>query len=110
MDLDIRGSLKMLNFFLQRKNEYRSFTICGGASLFLQGIVKRTTRDVDVVGEELDDLLKEAAISVAENMGLKPGWLNTEPKALALDMKEGWEQRIFLVFEDTHLKIYSICH
>ena len=83
MDLDIRGSLKLLNFFLQRKNEFRSFTICGGASLFLQGIVNRTTRDVDIVG-------------------------NAEPKALSLDMKPGWEQRVFLIFEDTHLKVYSI--
>ncbi len=108
MDLDIRGSLKLLNFFLQRKNEFRSFTICGGASLFLQGIVNRTTRDVDIVGEELDDLLKEAAVSVAGDLGLKSEWLNAEPKALSLDMKPGWEQRVFLIFEDTHLKVYSI--
>lgn len=108
MDLDINGALELLNFYLKKSNQQRSFTICGGASLFLQGITTRTTRDIDIVGEEIDQSLSEAALLVAKDLGLKPKWLNTEPKALAHDMKEGWEDRIFLIHENSHLKIFSI--
>lgn len=108
MDLDIKSALELLNFYLKRKNEQRSFTICGGASLYLQGINTRTTRDIDVVGDEIDEALSEAALLVARDLGLKPNWLNSEPKSLTRDMKSGWENRIFLIHEDTQLKIYSI--
>lgn len=108
MDLDIKGALRLLSYYLRKKNEKRSFTICGGASLYLQGIVNRTTRDIDIVGAEIDDILKEAALLVANDMGLKPKWLNSEPKSLALDMKSGWENRIFSIYEESNLKVYSI--
>jgi hypothetical protein len=108
MDLDIKGALELLNFYLETKNEKRAFTICGGASLYLQGITTRTTRDIDMVGEEMDQILTEAALLVAKDLGLKPQWLNTEPKSLARDLKPGWEERIFLIHEDSHLKVFSI--
>jgi hypothetical protein len=108
MDLDIKNALNLLNFYLKMKNQTRAFTICGGASLFLQGITTRTTRDIDVVGAEIDSSLQEAAVLVAKDLGLKPLWLNSEPKALARDMKPGWEERIFLIYEESHLKVFSI--
>jgi hypothetical protein len=108
MDLNIKEALELLNFYLKKKNETRSFTICGGASLYLQGITTRTTRDIDIVGEEIDQILQEAALLVAKDLGLKPLWLNTEPKSLGRDMKPGWKERIFLIHEDSHLKVFSI--
>lgn len=108
MDLDIKGALNLLNFYLKKKDQTRAFTICGGASLFLQGITTRTTRDIDIVGEEIDEVLSEAALLVAKDLGLKPKWLNAEPKSLARDMKPDWEERIFLIHQDSHLKIFSI--
>jgi hypothetical protein len=108
MELDIKTALNLLNFYLNKTSNSRSFTICGGASLFLQGIITRTTRDIDIVGEEIDSVLSEAAILVAKDLGLKPKWLNTEPKSLARDMRSGWEGRIFLIYQDTNLQIFSI--
>lgn len=108
MDLDIKKALNLLNFYLVKVSQSRSFTICGGASLYLQGIISRTTRDVDIVGEEIDTVLSEAALLVAKDLGLKPKWLNSEPKSLARDMRLGWEDRIFLVYSDTNLQIFSI--
>lgn len=108
MDLNIKGALELLNFYLQKKNQTRAFTICGGASLYLQGITTRTTRDIDMVGEDMDQILTEAALLVAKDLGLKPKWLNTEPKSLARDMKPGWKDRVFLIHEDSHLKVFSI--
>lgn len=108
MELDIKSALNLLNFYLNKTGDSKSFTICGGASLFLQGIVSRTTRDVDIVGEELDAVLSEAALLVAKDLGLKPKWLNAEPKSLARDMRPGWEDRIFLIHSNTNLQIFSI--
>jgi hypothetical protein len=89
MDLDIRKTLDLLNFFLREKGLSRTFIICGGASLILQGIIGRGTKDIDVVGPEIDEALREAAVYVAEQLGLNPYWLNTEPKGLAKDMAPG---------------------
>lgn len=108
MNLDIKQALKLLNFYLKKKDQTRAFTICGGASLFLQGITTRTTRDIDIVGAEIDAVLTEAALLVAKDLGLKPEWLNSEPKALARDMKPDWENRIFPIHSDSNLKIFSI--
>lgn len=108
MNLDIKQALMLLNFHLKKKDQTRAFTICGGASLYLQGIVTRTTRDIDIVGAEIDSVLTEAALLVAKDLGLRPDWLNSEPKGLARDMRQGWEERIFLLHSDTHLKVYSI--
>lgn len=108
MDLNIKGALKLLNFYLKKKNQTRAFTICGGASLYLQGVITRTTRDIDVVGAEIDAVLTEAALLVAKDMGLRSEWLNSEPKSLARDMKPGWENRVFLIYEEPHLRIFSI--
>lgn len=108
MDLNIKKTLDLLNSYLEQKGLSRTFIICGGASLILQGIVTRGTKDIDVVGPELDDRLKEAAVYVADQLGLNPHWLNTEPRGLAKDMTPGWEKRIFEVYRSTCLIVHSI--
>jgi hypothetical protein len=108
VDLDIKKTLDLLNYFLERKGLSRTFIICGGASLILQGVITRGTKDVDVVGPEIDEALKEAAVYVADQLGLSPHWLNAEPKGLAKDMTPGWQARIFEVYRSTGLVVHSI--
>lgn len=45
---------------------------------------------------------------VANDLGLNPKWLNSDPKGLAKDMRKGWESRVFLVYSETNLQIFSI--
>ncbi len=108
MDLNIKQTLKLLSSYLEKKGLSRTFIICGGASLILQGIITRGTKDIDIVGPEIDEVLKEAAVYVADQLGLNPNWLNTEPKGLAKDMTPGWEKRIFEVYKSACLIVHSI--
>ena len=108
MDLNIKQTLDYLNLYLHKKGLHRTFIICGGASLILQGITTRGTQDIDVVGPEIDVALKEASVYVADQLGLNPQWLNADPRGLAQDMAPGWEKRIFEVYKSTGLIIYSI--
>lgn len=68
-EINIVPTLDLLNSFLKKRNEVRSFIICGGASLILQKIAKRTTQDIDVVAPEIDKVLKNASEDVAKVLG-----------------------------------------
>ena len=63
--------------------------ICGGAALTIEGVVNRTTRDVDVVAlldenevlnaRPLPPAILSAALQVALALGLNGDWLNDGP-------------------------------
>jgi hypothetical protein len=107
-NMDIKTSLELLDFYLSKKSLHRSFIICGGASLLLQGIIFRTTRDVDVVAPPIDESLAAAALSVAYDLNLDAHWLNSGPGSIVQDLKEGWEKRVFEVFHGRNLIVFSI--
>jgi hypothetical protein len=106
--MDIRQALILLNLYLKRLEKTSSFIICGGASLILQGIISRATRDVDVVAPPIDAALREAAVHVANDLKLDAHWLNDGPSSLVRDLAPGWEKRVEEVFRDTNLVVYSI--
>ncbi len=106
--MNIADTLTLLNFYLKKKNHKRSFIICGGASLILQGIISRTTKDIDIVAPPIDKILEEAAISVANDLGLDTHWLNSDPETISRDLQKGWEERVFEVFKDSNLVVYSL--
>jgi hypothetical protein len=73
--------------------------VCGGAALNVLGFVRRTTKDVDIIGfiernennipslkkaDKLIPALAEAAKKVGRDFNLPENWLNTGP-ASALD-------------------------
>lgn len=63
--------------------------VCGGSALIATGLVRRTTRDVDVVAmlknmepsdpEPLPVVLEQAARKVSTTLGLPVDWLNCGP-------------------------------
>ena len=106
--MDITGALTLLNIFLKKKSLQRSFIICGGSSLILQGVISRQTKDIDVLAPPIDEALKEAAVFVAEQLQLDKGWLNTGPDSLIRDLPADWKERVVEVFKASHLVVYSI--
>ncbi len=90
---------KRLNEALQALGETLAFrghratvAVIGGSGLLLLGAVRRATHDVDVValveGERLDcaeplpTALREAALDVADALGLNANWFNPGPTTL----------------------------
>ena len=66
--------------------------VCGGTALLATGLIKRVTRDVDIVAladeagnlidpAPLPPFLVKAAREVAENLGLPDDWLNNGPSS-----------------------------
>jgi len=109
MHIDIKKSLNLLNYYLSQKGQRRNFVICGGAALVLQGVEGRGTVDVDIVGPEMDQVLKDAADSVAHDLGFDSDWLNDDVrKIFAKDLPKNWEARAFEIYLESHLVIKSL--
>lgn len=84
--------------------------VCGGSALIALGLIKRTTRGVDVLAlidsngnlaspEPLPNYLLNAAKEVSRDLGLAPDWLNNGPSRDAgglfqLGLPEGIEGRL----------------
>ncbi len=110
--------------------------VCGGSALIALGLVKRTTRDVDVLAlmdsngnlvspEPLPSYLLNAAKEVARDLGLASDWLNNGPSRDAgglfqLGLPEGiagrlharsYGNRLTVHFigrsDQIHLKLYA---
>lgn len=72
-----------------------SIVICGGSALNVMGLVTRTTKDIDILGQLVDDeviepnfpeVFWEAAETIAKEFDLDEKWINDEP---ALMVKTG---------------------
>lgn len=108
-NLEICETLDLLNFYLQKEDELRTFTICGGASIVLRGIRGRGTGDIDIIAPKIDRTLKEASLKVANDLELGEDWLNDKPrKFYAKDLPIGWENRKIEVYTASHLTVHSV--
>lgn len=94
----VEEALRLVGELLAAEGHEYAVTILGGAALNLLGIVERTTTDVDILAFATPQLdaapdrrtireppqpmpapLARAAATVARDLGLDEGWLNTGP-------------------------------
>lgn len=86
--LPLEEALSALGELLAAEGERARLIAVGGAALRLQGLVDRTTTDVDVIArpdgegvqhpEPLPSAVVRAALTVARDLDLPADWLNTE--------------------------------
>jgi hypothetical protein len=99
------GALSALNDQLAVADTRAHLVVIGGSGLIAIDAVSRTTRDVDVVAleeggvlisaEPLPPLLREAAATVARDLGLEPNWLNPGPTGLLIHgLPAGFVERL----------------
>lgn len=113
-----------------------NLVVCGGTALLAAGLVKRTTRDVDIVAladdngvlvdpAPLPEILVRAADEVADDLGLPRDWLNNGPSSgegglFRMGLPEGFVQRLSWTtvgellsvafisrFDQIHFKLYA---
>lgn len=106
--MKIVDAIKLLDLRLSEKKMERSLIICGGASLNLQGISARFTKDVDVLTPKIDDELKKISIEISHAEDLSEGWLNNGPRDLIRDLEANWREEVVKVFDGQALTVYSI--
>ncbi len=99
-------ALSALGDVLAYRGEAYEIILVGGGDLVLRGIVARSTKDADIVGQRLrngrivplrrlPDALAKAVSEVAEAHDLALDWLNVGPESLLdLGLPAGFEDRL----------------
>jgi len=96
---DIVDALHALNNTLSERSVKGEICIYGGAAMCLVYNARPSTKDVDAVFEPAD-VIRKAALEVAQSRGLPEDWLNDAVKGFL----EKHSKRILMSF--SHLKIY----
>jgi Nucleotidyltransferase of unknown function (DUF6036) len=94
--------------------------VCGGSALILTGLVKRTTRDVDVVAlltstgslvsaKRLPDGLIAEVRQIARDLDLDEKWLNSGPADIfTMGLPQGFAERLTTRSFGSHLQVSFI--
>jgi len=95
MDLDaalLQEALTTLGAVLESRGHHFEVVAIGGGSLLLLGLIRRPTKDIDIVAlidargmidaEPLPQALREACADVASAFGLAEDWMNPGPTSL----------------------------
>jgi hypothetical protein len=102
----LERALATLGDVLAFRGEAYEIVLVGGGDLVLRGIVSRSTKDADIVGQRLSDgrivpihrlldALAGAVSEVAEAHDFAPDWLNVGPESLLdLGLPAGFEDRL----------------
>ena len=102
----LERALSALGDVLAYRGEAYEVVLVGGGDLVLRGIISRSTKDADIIGQRLGnglivplhrlpDPLAKAASEVADAHDLAPDWLNVGPKSLLdLGLPAGFEGRL----------------
>lgn len=102
----LERALAALGDVLAYRGEAYEIVLVGGGDLVLRGIVSRSTKDADIVGQRLDDgsivalrtlpdALARAVSEVADAHDLASDWLNVGPESLLeLGLPAGFEDRL----------------
>jgi len=105
------------------KEEPIDIVICGGASLNVLGQVRRTTRDIDIIGiierkksgkfnvieAVLPQWFLDAAERVRKDFGLPVNWINTEPTSVVrLGLPRNFEERLIKKRYSKALCVYYV--
>jgi hypothetical protein len=101
---DLNEALVALGELTEARGQSFELVVVGGGGMLLQGLLGRTTQDLDVVArieqgayvtaEPLPGELREAVAEVAELYGLGDKWLNAGPTdLLRFGLPDGFDQR-----------------
>lgn len=107
MDLDaalLEDALTTLGAVLESRGHHLEVVAIGGGSLLLLGLIRRPTKDIDIVAlidarglmsaEPLPQPLREACADVASTLGLAEDWMNPGPTSLlAFGLPDGFAGR-----------------
>lgn len=107
MNLDavlLENALTTLGAVLESRGNHFEVVAIGGGSLLLLGLIRRPTKDIDIVAlmdarglmsaEPLPQALREACADVALALGLAEDWLNPGPTSLlAFGLPDGFAGR-----------------
>lgn len=118
--IKLNEALNLLNEQLMLRNAPQTnLVVCGGSALLAVGLMKRTTRDVDILAmihngllvdaEPLPQYLIESACNVGYALGLPADWLNNGPASqFRMGLPDGFQERLQVIKVGEKLVMYYI--
>ena len=120
--LDIEKMLKALNSQLEKINKRIEIVVCGGIALAIMGLVKRTTKDIDVLGivqknnenfkivkADFPSWFETIIKKVARDFNLPNDWINAGPTSMVdLGLPKGLIERLIEKKYGNNLTVYYI--
>jgi hypothetical protein len=111
--MDPRATLAAFDKFLARRDLSLEGVVVGGAALNLLGVVRRQTRDCDILHPALPPEILQAARDFAAEVRAAGGalgdeWLNNGPRSLAPLLPPGWELRLQEAFHGQALVLRAL--
>lgn len=94
--------------FLEARGLRFEAVLIGGAALNLLGVVRRPTRDCDVLEPELPPIIASAAQDFGTARGLHPEWLNNGPASLGRLLPAGWQKRLRRLYDGRALVLTTL--
>ena len=97
-------------YLAERQIRFHSIVIGGGA-LIIMGVISRRTRDIDCLDPIIPESIKQAALDFREanpSLQLWEKWLNNGPISLAVDLPEGWRDRLMPLFEGEAISLQTL--
>lgn len=106
--METKKAIQELDKVLSKKKFKYVLYICGGAQLIFLGYTTRKTQDVDLILDEIDDNLKQAAQIVAKKLDLEEDWLNNKVFPLAKRLGRGWKNKTIPLFNGKALTLMGL--
>jgi len=111
--MDPREVIAAFDAYLAVRGLRFEAVVIGGTALNLLGVVRRTTRDCDVLYPAiLAEIAKAAVLFALERRtlgdALQNDWLNNGPASLVSALPSGWQQRLTVVFEGEAILLNSL--
>lgn len=105
-----KETISAFDGFLAQRRLTLDAVVVGGAALGLLGVIKRETRDCDILHPALPDAIRRAAVEFAvqarqRGEGLGDDWLNNGPSSLADVLPPGWIDRVEVIFSGAALTL-----
>jgi hypothetical protein len=111
--MDPRATLTAFDAFLAERSHRCTLTIVGGSALAMLGVIRRATRDCDVLEPILDATLLDLAQAFARQQTtrgtpLAQDWLNNGPASLVTVLPSGWRDRLVVVYQGAALSLWAL--
>jgi len=111
--MDPRSTLAGFDRYLASRGLALEGVVVGGAALNLLGVIKRQTRDCDILPPALPPEILQAAREFAPEVRTAGGalgdeWLNNGPRSLAPLLPAGWELRLQEAFRGQVLVLRAL--
>ena len=111
--MDPRATIAAFDAFLAERSHRCELLVIGGTALALLGLIRRATRDCDVLEPPLDPRLlvlaqEFARQQTASGLPLDRDWLNNGPATLAKVLPKDWQARVVVIHRGRALCIRSL--